>query len=217
MIKLGICGMAGAGKSTLRDLFKEDGAFVVNLDEVGHGFYSDRRGPVYAAVVERFGGRVNGLLTRDGAIDRKSLGEYVFADASALEELNSIFYGEFYEFVRKLAAEMEALRRTAGGTPGAAADFFVLDAAVLFDAGLDALMDRTVWVEAPADTLVARLVEGRKIEPAYARSMVEAQLRSCAGFRGRADHLIHNGGGAGDLKTQYLKLIKEIRENVKKK
>jgi dephospho-CoA kinase len=211
--------MAGAGKSTLRDLFKCDGALVINLDEVGHGFYSDPRSGVYKSVVETFADRVPGLVESDLSINRKKLGELVFSDKAALDELNSIFYGEFYGYVKNLAREMEketAVRKGKGPGPGSASDLFVLDASVLFAAGLDSLMDYTVWVHASETALIRRLVKGRNIEEKYAASIVETQSKTYEGCRERADFIADNDGGPDGLKSEYIRIIKEIRNNVKK-
>lgn len=211
--------MAGAGKSTLRDLFKNDGAMVVNLDEVGHGFYSDPLSRVYKSVVEKFADRVPGLVESDSSINRKKLGELVFCDKAALDELNSIFYGEFHRYVENLARETEKENAAADGkapAPGPASDLFVLDASVLFAAGLDSLMDYTVWVHACEAAMIRRLVKGRNIEEKYAANIVETQLKSYEGCRERADFIADNDAGFDGLVSEYIRIIKEIRNNVKK-
>jgi len=219
LIKIGIGGMAGAGKSTLRDLFKSDGAFVINLDEIGHGFYSDPQSRVYKSVVEKFADRVCGLVESDSSINRKKLGELVFSDKAALDELNSIFYGEFHWYVKKLASEIEkeavALKGKSPAT-GTASDLFVLDASVLFAGGLDSLMDYTVWVHASEAALIRRLVKGRNIEEKYAANIVETQSKTYEGCRERADFIVDNDGGSGGLKSEYIRILKEIQNNVKK-
>lgn len=219
MIKIGIGGMAGAGKSTLRDLFKSDGALVINLDEVGHGFYSDPRSRVYKSVVEKFADRVPGLVENDSSINRKKLGELVFSDKASLDELNSIFYGEFRGYVKNLAREMEtgaAAPNVKGPAPGPASDLFVLDASVLFTGGLDSLMDYTVWVHASEAALIRRLVKGRNIEEKYAANIVETQSKTYEGCREKADFIADNDGGPAGLKNEYIRILKEIRNNVKK-
>jgi len=212
LIKIGIGGIAGAGKSALRDMFKDDGAFVVNLDEVAHGFYSNPESDIYARIKAEFESRVAGLINPDKSVDRKKLGELVFADRAALDKLNAIFYEAFRAYIENLISELEKKSRIANNGSG----LFVLDAAVLFDSGLDALMDFNVWVGAKKETLVARLAERRKIGEKYAESIVETQLKAYAPFRERADYVIDNDGTLAALKNMYLKLIKEIRENVNK-
>jgi dephospho-CoA kinase len=197
--------MAGAGKSTLRDIFKSGGAFAVNLDEVGHGFYSDAGSEVYKSVLAEFGDKVSGLLTGGGAIDRKKLGGHVFADRAALNKLNSIFYNEFNLYVKNLLNEIA----------GSGREFFVLDAAVLFDSGLDALMDYNIWVSAAAGVLIQRLAAGRGVGADYAERIVKTQLEAYKGYSARADFIIDNGGGPELLEAEYHRIIKEIRGNVK--
>ncbi len=212
MIKIGIGGIAGAGKSALRDMFKGDGAAVVNLDEVAHCFYSDPESDIYARLIAEFESRVAGLVNPDKSINRKKLGEFVFADRAALDKLNAIFYKAFRDYIENLIIELERKPLTEKTGSG----LFVLDAAVLFDSGLDSLMDFNVWVGAKKETLVARLAERRKIRKKYAESIVETQLKAYSRFRVKADFTIDNDGTLAELKNMYLKLIKEIRENVNK-
>ncbi len=197
--------MAGAGKSTLRDMFKSGGAFAVNLDEAGHGFYSDADSAVYKLVVAEFAGRVPGLLTADGAIDRKKLGGLVFSDRTALDRLNSIFYDEFNLYVKTLVKEAAKGRY----------DFFVLDAAVLFDSGLSVLMDYNIWVSAAEGVLIQRLTAGRGIGADYAEKIVKTQLEAYKQYPAMADFIIDNGGRPEMLEAEYHRVIKEIRSNVK--
>ncbi len=197
--------MAGAGKSTLRDMFKSGGAFVLNLDEVGHAFYSDADGKVYKLVLAKFADKVPGLLTGAGVIDRKKLGRHVFSDRVALDELNSIFYNEFNLYVKNLINE----------TAGCGREFFVLDAAVLFDSGLNALMDYNIWVSAAAGVLIQRLIAGRGIGADYAERIIKTQLEAYKQYPAMADFIIDNGGGPEALEAEYSRVIKEIRSNAK--
>ena len=155
----------------------------------------------------------------DSSINRKKLGELVFSDKAALDELNAIFYGEFRSYVKNLASEIEketAALKENGPAPGPASDIFVLDASVLFAAGLDSLMDYTVWVHASKAALIRRLVTGRNIEEKYAANIVETQSKTYEGCRERADFIADNDGGFSGLKSEYIRIIKEIQNNVKK-
>jgi len=200
MIKIGVSGIAGSGKSLFCGFFKNDNGFVLDLDGVAHGMYLDRENPVYGEVIEAFQPFVPGLLAADGSIDRKALGRHVFSDAAALKKLNGIFYIRFAEYVSRLVSECS----------GKGYDYFVLDAAVLFDGGLDRLMDKTVWISSPPSATIARLVEKRGWTREYAESVVSRQLARFAGSAEKAGFVIDNGGDAGSLYLKYQNFLKEI-------
>jgi len=200
MIKIGVSGIAGSGKSLFCGFFKNDNGFVLDLDGVAHGMYLDRESPVYGEIIAAFSAFVPDLLTADGSIDRKALGRHVFSDAAALKKLNGIFYVRFIEYVSSLVSECSEKGY----------DYFVLDAAVLFDSGLDRLMDRTVWISSPRDVTIARLVEKRGWTLEYAEGVVSRQLARFAGSSERSGFVIDNGGDAGKLHLNYQNFLKEI-------
>jgi len=206
MIKIGVSGIAGSGKSLFCGFFKNDNGFVLDLDGVAHDMYSDRESSVYREVIATFQAGVPDLVAADGSINRKALGKYVFSDGQALKKLNDIFYIKFIEYVGALAARCcEKGYR-----------YFVLDAAVLFDSGLDRLMDKTAWVSSPPGLTIARLVEKRGWTREYADGVVSRQIARFAGSAEKAGFIIKNDGDAEKLYLKYQNFLKEINLDEKK-
>lgn len=157
---IGITGPTGAGKTTALRALESLGAEVIDADAVYHELL-EHSIPLRGALTDRFGD----ISGETGKIDRKRLGEVVFADESALLDLNAIthrFVGEEIE-ARLQAAEQ-------AGKPAAA-----IDAIALIESGLDRRCDAVVGVVAPAEVRIRRIMEREGISEAYARKRVSAQ------------------------------------------
>ena len=92
MLRVGLTGGLGSGKSTAARRFAELGAVVFSADEIGRDMMQPGE-PVYAAIVARFGAEV---VSPDGTLDRSALARIAFSgrdtDAGRLEELNAIVH-----------------------------------------------------------------------------------------------------------------------------
>lgn len=151
---IGLIGGIGSGKSAAARLLADHGAAVIDADAVGHELLEDPA--IRARVVDRFGASVLeapqiGDATRP-RISRKSLARIVFADASALRDLEAILHPAMRDRFLRLIDE----RVRDGGPP-----CVVLDAAVLLEAGWDDLCDRIIFVDAPRAERLRRVKDGR--------------------------------------------------------
>ena len=185
---IGITGGTGCGKTTLLNLIQEAGGLVLDCDAIYHELLlSDKA--MLCAIGSRFPGTVE-----NGTLDRKKLGAIVFADESALLDLNRITHG---------AVKQEVLRRLEEKPKLAA-----IDAIGLFEGGLAELCDITVAITAPAEQRVLRLMARDGISEAYARSRIAAQHED-EWFRQRCSHVLENM----DTKEQFReKCVAFLRE-----
>ena len=88
MLKIGLTGGIGTGKSSVTEAFQSLGAAVINADLLGHDAYLP--GTIgFEEVVTEFGQEIVGS---DGQIDRKKLGPIVFSDSSKMDRLNEIIH-----------------------------------------------------------------------------------------------------------------------------
>ena len=183
---LGITGGTGCGKTTLLQLIRQRGGLVLDCDEIYHQLLiSDRA--LLEALHQRFP-----LAFSDGSFDRKKLGSIVFADAQALEDLNTITHS---------AIRQEVERRLEDAPPLAA-----IDAIGLFESGLNRLCDLTVAVTAPEEVRVQRLVQRDGISPEYARSRIAAQ-HSPQWFSSRCDAVLENNGTAEEFRKKSIAFL----------
>ncbi|MEV6884612.1 dephospho-CoA kinase [Streptomyces sp. NPDC051135] len=159
MLKVGLTGGIGAGKSEVSRLLVEHGAVLIDADRIAREVVAPGT-PGLAAVVEAFG---EGVLAEDGSLDRPKLGSIVFADPERLAVLNGIVHPLVGERSRALEE--------------AAADDAVVvhDVPLLTENGLAPLYDLVVVVDADPGTQLDRLVRLRGMTEHDARARMAAQ------------------------------------------
>lgn len=186
---LGITGGTGCGKTTLLNCIAERGGLILDCDAIYHDLL--RTDPALLSAIEaRFPGSVE-----NGALQRKKLGNLVFSDEKALENLNAITHG---------AVKAEVLRRLSE-KPRLAA----IDAIALFEGGLAALCDITVAVTAPEEARIQRLMVRDGIGRDYAKRRIAAQ-KSAEWFRERCDYCLENNGTQADFQKTCLAFLRKL-------
>ena len=195
MIILGLTGSVGMGKSTTAKLLEEEGVPVFDSDATVHALYA-KGGAAVAPVGAAFSGAV-----RDGAIDREALGAIVMGDAAKMKKLESLVHPLVREaqtaFVRK---------HHAAGAP-----VVVLDIPLLYENGVDKLVDAVMVVTADAATQRQRVLarpgmDEKKLAQILARQLPDAEKRE------RADFLVNTGYGIEDARAQVRAALEVVRE-----
>jgi dephospho-CoA kinase len=159
MLKVGLTGGIGAGKSEVSRLLVEHGAVLIDADRIAREVVAPGT-PGLAAVVEAFG---EDVLAEDGGLDRPKLGSIVFADPDRLAVLNSIVH----PLVGARSRELES---------AAAEDAVVVhDVPLLAENALAPLYDLVVVVDASPETQLDRLVRLRGMSEQDARARMAAQ------------------------------------------
>ena len=144
MLKVGLTGGIGAGKSEVSRLLVECGAVLIDADRIAREVVAPGT-PGLAAVVDAFG---EGVLAPDGSLDRPKLGSLVFADPDKLATLNAIVHPRVAELFRQRVAALEAQ-----GVPLAC-----YDVPLLFERNLQHTLRPVVVVNAAPDLQLARLM-----------------------------------------------------------
>ncbi|WIX75190.1 dephospho-CoA kinase [Amycolatopsis carbonis] len=177
MLRVGLTGGIGAGKSTVANRFAEHGAVLVDSDRIAREVVEPGT-PGLAALVEAFG---EDILAADGSLDRPALAAKAFADDASRKRLNGIVH----PLVGKRTAELMA----------EAADDAVIvhDIPLLVEGNLASAYHLVVIVDAPVEVRVRRLVEVRGMAEADARARIRAQA-SDEQRRAVADVWLDNGG-----------------------
>ena len=185
MLRLGLTGGIGSGKSTVAQRFRELGALVIDADKLAREVVAVGSDGL-AAIHQRFGDVV---LAADGSLDRVVLGGIVFADAQSRKDLEAITHPLIGARTRSLL-ESAAPER-----------IVVHDVPLLVELGMAAAYHLSVVVGADEDTRVARLTGGRRFTEADARTRIAAQ----SGDRERraaADAWLDNNGTVDQLVAQ---------------
>lgn len=182
MLKVGLTGGIGSGKSTVARRLVERGAVLVDSDALAREVVASGT-PGLAAIVEAFGADVLGA---GGELDRPALASVVFGDAGARARLNAIVH----PLVRERSDELIA---------AAAADAVVVqDVPLLVENGMAPHLPLVIVVHTDAEERVRRLLGQRGMPEADARARIAAQADDAA-RRAAADVWLDNGGAPADL------------------
>ena len=184
MLRIGLTGGIGSGKSTVAVLLAERGAIVVDADRIAREVVEPGTLGL-AAVAEAFGADV---LTSDGGLDRPALAAVVFGDTAARARLDGIVH----PLVRARSVEI------LGSLPADAV--VVQDIPLLVETGQAGSFDLVLVVEADVDTRVARLVQ-RGLGEDDARARIAAQATD-EQRRAVADVVLDNSGTPEELAAQ---------------
>ncbi|GAA2477934.1 dephospho-CoA kinase [Terrabacter carboxydivorans] len=182
MLRVGVTGGIGSGKSTVSHRLAELGAHVVDADAVARAVVEPGE-PTLQRIRERFG---EGVIRADGSLDRAGLAAIVFPDRDALDALDAI--------TGPAIASRVAERRAAAPLDGVS----VYDMPLLVERGLWVHEHLTVVVETDVETRVRRLVEQRGLPEEDARHRVAAQATD-EQRRAVADVVLDNSGSPDEL------------------
>ncbi len=223
MLRVGLTGGLGSGKSTVAAMLRELGAEVIEADALGRAMMEPRE-PVFKAIVEHFGREV---LDASGRLDRKRLAGLAFA-GGRLDELNAIVHPAV------IAAQQRWMEEVFGRNPAAVA---VVESALIFEVARDARargetdgiladwrrrIDRVGVVTASDEVKIARYAarvgasaEGLAAAEADARKRMEHQIPD-AEKAAAADYVIDNSGDLAALRPQVEELWKKLRDESNK-
>ncbi len=189
---IGLTGNIATGKSTVAGMLSALGAAVIDADEVAHRVMS-AGSPVYARIVETFGPHI---LAPNGEIDRKQLGEIVFADPEALAELEALVHPATLEAIDERIAAMSA-------------SVIVVEAIKLFETGFADTCD-SVWVTVcRPEQQTRRIMADRGLSRAEAERRVRAQPPQREKIA-RADVVIDNTGSLARTRTQVESAWRQV-------
>ena len=186
MRTVGLTGSIACGKSNVSAVLRELGAAVVDGDLLSRELTAPG-GPALPAIRETFG---DGVFHADGTLNRRALGDVVFASDDARKRLDSLMQPLLRSLILR---RMEEAR--AGG-----AKICVLDMPLLFEAGLDTLCD-TVWcVHLPREEQLRRLMARDGLTLSQAEARLRSQLSSDE-KAARAQVVIDTSGSIDDTRA----------------
>ena len=197
-VVLGITGGTGAGKTSALRAIEELGGQVIDCDAAYHEMLAENE-ELRNAINEKF----PGVFQSDGSLNRRKLGEEVFARKDRMEQLNEIVF-------RFLVPEIE--RRVEALPDG----LYAIDAVNLLESGLDHLCDQTIAVTAPLELRVRRIMARDGITEQYARLRISAQ-KADEYYRSKCDCELTNSADTAeafqaDARLFFHRMVEAIRE-----
>ena len=197
---IGLTGGIASGKSTVAQLFRGWGAYVADADLISRHAL-DPGTSCYDKVLSAFG---EGILFYDGTVDRKKVASIVFADEEALSALNGIIHPYVHETI--MTDSLQVFREEPGR-------LIVWDVPLLFEAGFDRDVKKTVVITARQSVRVQRIVARDGSTKAAALRRIRAQMPDREKVR-RADLIIRNNGSLEELEQRTREVFDELLETV---
>ena len=197
MLRLALTGGIATGKSHVRRRFETLGLGTIDSDTLVHEALGPRT-PATALVAHRFG---NEVIAADGSVDRRRLGERIFADQQARGDLERLLHPPVYAAIDEWFTD----RRRAGTQLG------IADIPLLYETGHDGDFDAVIVVACDPDEQVRRVMARDGLSADSARQRVATQMPIDDKVQ-RADYVIWTTGTLEDTDQQVDELVKTLKQ-----
>ncbi len=198
MLRIGLTGSFGAGKTTVAAMFKARGARVIDADALGHAVLRHDKACI-RAIGKKFG---RGVIST-GRVDRARLGKVVFADPSALKALDKIVHPALERLIREELASAVAKNKPV-----------VLDAALLIEAGWHKFMDAVIVVKARRAVQVERAMSRTGLSRAEVTQRIRRQMPLVKKVA-YAAHVIDNSGSAAATEKHVERIFRSLTNPIR--
>jgi dephospho-CoA kinase len=188
VIKLGLTGSIGMGKSTVAAMFADEGVPVFDADAAVHRLQGPE-GALVADIEARFPG-----TTGPAGVDRTALAERVLGEREALQNLEALIHPA-------VAREREAFLQAHQDSP-----LVVLDIPLLFETGGTGKVDKVAVASAPAEVQRARVLARAGMTEERFEKILKLQMPD-AEKRARADYIIPTGGSLEETRSSVRRII----------
>lgn len=187
VIKVGLTGGIGCGKSAAIQMFQEKGIPVIDADLIAKQVVKPKQ-PALQQIVKHFG---SGVLQTDGSLDRKALGKIVFNNTDKLKQLEAILHPIIRKEIEK---EMEAKAHTNQV-------YIIVDVPLLLEQNYQALFDQIVVVDCKPEQQIKRVMNRDSISSEQVRVIMSKQAERKQRLA-IADNVLANTGSLDKLREQ---------------
>ena len=191
MLRVGLTGSIGMGKSTTADMFRAEGVAVLDSDQLVHDLY---KGPAAAEIERAFPG-----VVENGVVDRPRLAARVLDDPAALKRLEAIVHPMVWAARDAVIEE----RKNQGDR------IVVFDIPLLFETGAEKDFDVIVVVTAPEDVQKARVLARDGMTAEKFASILSKQTPDSE-KRARADFVVHTDRGLDAAREEVRNIVKAL-------
>lgn len=195
---IGLTGGIVGGKSTVASMFRDLGAKIVDVDKLGHSVILPHR-PAWEKIIRLFG---KDILRNDLTIERKKLGKIVFTNPTLLKKLNKITHPEIIKLIKR---EINLAKNKTNSQE----KILIIDAALIYEAKIDKLMDKIIVVYINKDEQVKRLVKRNNLSKEETLQRIKSQMSMKEKVK-IADYVIDNSNSLDKTKEQVEKIWKKL-------
>lgn len=190
-IIIGLTGQSGAGKTTVSNIFQQQGFYVLNADKISREIIN------YPKTLKTLSDTFGSNIIVNGELNRKTLSKIVFSNKDSLNKLNNIMFPLIKSKIELLINKTEE-------------KFILLDAPQLFEAEANNICHYVVSVIAPKDKLLQRIIARDNINKELALKRLNSQY-SKEYFIKNSDFIIENNGTIEQLYNKTIQIIKIVQ------
>lgn len=198
---IGLTGNIGSGKSTVAKFLKEQGAKVIDTDQVARAIVEPGK-PALRKIAENFGSDV---LNNDGSLDRQALAKIVFNDPAARRKLNAIMHPLI---TREIKKEILCYKKNRGHNAPA----LVIEVPLLFETGMEGLMDEIWLVTVDKPVQIQRIMNRDHVSEEHARQRIASQMPQREKIK-KSHKTINNSKSLEHTYQQIVTLWKKVMQN----
>ena len=196
MLRVGLTGGIGSGKSTASNFFELFGSFVINADEEAKKILAYNE-TVQHELISEFG---TDIIDVSGEINKAKLARVAFQDEDHQQRLNSVIHPYIYNSIDDHFNDVIKDNKF---------DIFIVDGALIFESGYDVHMDYIVVVTALLKNRMERALARQTLSREEILKRIELQWPEEEKVN-LADFVIHNDGSEEDLKNNVKNLIEKL-------
>ncbi len=202
MLLVGLTGGIASGKSLVSHVLRDLGAQLIDADRIVHELLQPHQ-ECWHAVAEHFG---KDILTEDGSINRRKLGEIVFRDAEQRSWLNNCLHPKVFDVY------LSQVRQMHGRGPHT---IVILDAALLIETEYHRKMDRLIVVYAQPDQQIERLMARDNFTKEQALARIQSQM-PLSEKRAHADYVIDNTRSREHTIEQTKEVFQKLKQEAER-
>ena len=203
MLMVGLAGGIGSGKSVVARMFKDEGAYVIDLDDLARRVVEPDR-PAWRDVVAYFG---TGILKEDRTLNRSALADIVFSDPKSRKVLEEFTHPRIFE-------ERDTLLE--GIKDRAPCSVVVIEFPLLFELSFQKKFDKVILVYASRDVQIKRARERDGLSEEEVEKRLKAQI-PIDEKRLLSDYIIDNEGSLDNTRDQVRGVMRDLQKLAREK
>lgn len=196
MLKVGLTGGIGSGKSTASKYFAQMGAFIFDADTEAKKLINTSA-TVQHELIAEFG---TDIINPEGGIEKRKLARIAFQDDDHQQRLNFVIHPYIFDLIDNMFNKVSAANRHS---------MFVVDAAMIYESGFDSHLDYVVVITAQLMHRMERALNRGNLTRDEVLKRIELQLPEEEKV-GMADFVIHNDGSEAELEESVKNLFEKL-------
>ncbi|WP_225426968.1 dephospho-CoA kinase [Companilactobacillus kedongensis] len=192
----GLTGGIASGKTTVLDVFAENGCRIYNADEIAREVVKIGT-PGLDQIVASFG---DDILMSDGTLNRKNLSQIVFSDKKELKKLTDITAPLIRKRILQIVEEVHALNDGL---------IYIFEIPLLFETNYQPYFDAVISIFVQPEIQLSRLMKRNNIDEQTAKNQIDSQM-PMEEKKKLADFVIDNSGDLAELKSEIKTLLKNL-------